>query len=299
MGGKQYQVITFTSYETKAVTEEKLRAVGATWWLYGVETCPDTGRVHLQGMAYSPVKRSWLRLMRPIHIEQCRDALKSIDYCKKGDQPHEEWDTQGKDGPNYGRNADVTEHGERPTFNIAGERKKLTNAQLLGGNLEELVENELLSLYQYPKVKEARSLFNLHKRKNVPPQGQHLWIYGPPRSGKSYAVYNKYKENIFMKQMNKWWDGYDGEKVVLLDDFDKGGKALGHHLKLWADYTLPVKGEIKRSTIPCFYDIFIVTSNYTIEEIFDDDPTLCAALKERFKVWHKATRQHDILFDEI
>lgn len=299
MPGKQFQIITFTSYETKESTEEKLRECGATWWLYGVETCPNTGRVHLQGMAYSPKKRSWLRAMQPIHIEQCRDPLKSIDYCKKGDQSHGEWDELGKDGPGYGRNANVVEHGDRPTFNIAGERAKLTNQQILKGNLEELVENEEISIYQYPKLKQAKALFNLHKRKNAPPAGQHLWIHGPPRTGKSYSVYNKYKDHMYNKMMNKWWDGYDGEKVVLLDDFDKGGKALGHHLKLWADYTLPVKGEVKNGTIPLFYDVFIVTSNYTIEEIFGEDPVLVEALKERFKVWSKPTRQHVIEFEEI
>ena len=51
-----------------------------------------------------------------------------------------------------------------------------------------------------------------------------LWLWGPPNTGKSYKARDisekQFGETPFIKDCNKWWDGYDGEKVVVLDDVD-------------------------------------------------------------------------------
>lgn len=296
MPGKQYQTITFTSFEPREILEQKLRDCGASWWLYGVEKTAD-GRTHLQGMAYAKKKCSWLTKMKPNHIEPCRSPLDSIAYCKKGEQSHEEWDKEGTKGPNYGKNAEVYTEGDQPTFNIAGEKEKLTNRQMLDGKLETLVEEESLSLYNYEKVKRAKTLFLLHTAMKTIPTQKALWIWGEPRSGKTTAVLNHYGvDKVFLKPQNKWWDGYDGEKIILLDDFDKGGTCLGHYLKIWADTVMPIKGEIKGTTSPLPYDRFIVTSNYSIEELFAGDEMLIQALRGRFHVQRKDTKLHTVDF---
>lgn len=292
MGGKQYQTICFTSFESREATEAKLRECGADWWIYGVETTSD-GRVHLQGMAYAKTKRSWLNKMRPIHIEPCKDPIKSIQYCRKGKQPHGEWELEGAKGSNYGKDAEVYEHGTQPTFNIRGERERLTNAQIINGNLEELVEQEKMSISAYPRIKMAKQMYQLHAKRPRAPEGPHWWIIGPPGSGKTTAAY-QYSTEIYIKSQNKWWDGYDGQEVVLLDDFDKGGTVLSHYLKIWADTVIPVKGEVKGGTVPLFYKNFIVTSNYAIEDLWPGEEEVIAALKRRFKVWKKPTKEHVI-----
>lgn len=93
-----------------------------------------------------------------------------------------------------------------------------------------------------------------------------IWIYGPPGTGKSTSVRNMYPE-LFIKAQNKWWDGYEGEETVLLDDLDKYGACLGHYLKIWSDRYV-FKGETKGSTVPICPKRFIVTSNCTIPQIF-------------------------------
>jgi len=88
-----------------------------------------------------------------------------------------------------------------------------------------------------------------------------MWIVGDPGVGKSRYVnaLNPYK-----KSLNKWWDGYLGEPVVLLDDFELDSlRYLDHYLKIWAD-RYSIRGEIKGGTIPLNYTHLYVTSNYTI-----------------------------------
>ncbi|KAG8174952.1 hypothetical protein JTE90_002474 [Oedothorax gibbosus] len=44
------------------------------------------------------------------------------------------------------------------------------------------------------------------------------WICGPPRCGKDYAV--RQLGTVYVKPLNKWWDGYDGEENVLISDVE-------------------------------------------------------------------------------
>lgn len=39
-----------------------------------------------------------------------------------------------------------------------------------------------------------------------------IWINGPPRCGKDYAV--RTLDLLYVKSINKWWDGYKNEKCV-------------------------------------------------------------------------------------
>jgi len=69
---------------------------------------------------------------------------------------------------------------------------------------------------------------------------------------------------------------------VLLEDFDKPGACLGHHLKIWTD-RYACTGETKGGQIPLNYDKFIITSNYRPEDIWED-PVLVEAIRRRFIV---------------
>ncbi len=106
-----------------------------------------------------------------------------------------------------------------------------------------------------------------------------VWLWGKPGVGKSRTARWLYP-NAYPKPLNKWWDGYQNEEFIILDDFDFDHRVLGHHLKQWSDH-YAFTAEQKGTSIRIRPQIICVTSNYAIEQIFLDS-MLCDAIKRRF-----------------
>ena len=107
------------------------------------------------------------------------------------------------------------------------------------------------------------------------------WYWGPAGSGKSRAARDNYP-GAYIKNSNKWWDGYLGEETVIIDELELGDTFMGHFLKLWGD-RYPFLGEIKGSGRRIRPLRIVITSNYSIEQIFGSDLELVRALKRRFE----------------
>lgn len=115
-----------------------------------------------------------------------------------------------------------------------------------------------------------------------------VWYWGVPGSGKSYKARIE-NPLAYIKMSNKWWDQYNREDTVLIEEIEKDAKYLGHFLKCWTD-RYPFRAERKGSTMFIRPKKLIITSNYSIDDIFGEDEVLAAAIKRRFTVTHFPTK---------
>lgn len=228
------------------------------------ESAPSTGHehVHIQVFFTAPVKLS-MKKIEPAHVEICRGTNKQcIDYIKK-------------DG-NI-----ILEKGEPPRGDV--------------GNIEEQWDNLIEQIHTNTVDKDSRMyaryhtyvdkrLHELKPKKTYDGKLKHknIWISGPPGTGKSLAARYCDDKHIYEKNINKWWDGYEDQKVVIIEDIDpEKAKNLAHHIKLWAD-RYPFTGEVKGGSIRInpTYNL-IVTSNYSLSDCFNE--TDAEAIRRRMK----------------
>ena len=231
------------------------------------------GTPHLQGYVSFINARTFESMSKFFegfaHLETARgNALDNKKYCTKD-------------------NVHVFEIGEPPVC-------KKVDWELLLNEFENLPINEFISKHPKEAIFHYQKLVNLsNARYQEQPQScyngslgsKNFWIYGAPRTGKSTWA-RKQCKNIYLKACNKWWTGYNHHyQLVLMEDFppyEQTKGALGQHMKLWADrftFTAETKGG-HLFIHPKDY-VFIVTSNYSIEECFGEGDV--EAIKGRFQ----------------
>lgn len=223
----------------------------------------ENGTHHLQGFVVFDKMMAFcrLRVLLPrAHWEQAMgNSKQAADYCKK-------------DG-NFKEVGVLSKKSEK------NEIVSATRDILSGSNMAEVASEHPGAFVKYYRGLQAYSLLWNEPYFHSDVRG--LWIYGKPGSGKSR--YARTFNNIFLKSQNKWWDGYDGQDVVVLDDLDEGGVCLGHYLKIWSDRYACV-GETKGGTINLKHKLFIVTSNYKIKDLFTEDNMMKSMLR-RFIIY--------------
>lgn len=70
---------------------------------------------------------------------------------------------------------------------------------------------------------------------------------------------------------------------------------LSHHLKIWAD-KYSCTGETKGYQVPLMHEKLVITSNFSIEELFKDKgDTTIEAIRRRFEIHHYPVRYGSVL----
>lgn len=116
--------------------------------------------------------------------------------------------------------------------------------------------------------------------------------YGKAGCGKSHYAHQL--DDVYSKPAGAWWDGYKGQKVILMDDYN--GSFMAHNellrvLDKWA-YNLQIKG----GYVQAQYETVIITSNNPPWRWYRDGlrPQLARRLHE---VYYIQSRTQEELID--
>jgi len=248
---------------------------GAAYIVAGKEIA-STGTPHLQGFVQWDNKMTLTRaisLLKGAHVSMCKGSAKqNIDYCTKDD-------------PN------PFEFGKRPKTQGSGQQERWTKAREMAsrGEFEDIDDELYIKYFHHFKAIYAENQVNPQALETM----DHLWIYGGTGTGKSHAVHTRYPDR-YIKNINKWWDGYTDQQVVHIDELDPTHTSfMTAFLKKWVD-KWPFNAEVKGSSKTIRPPKVIVTSNYSIDEM-NFPPADLPALKRRFREIKKEKGQDIII----
>lgn len=232
------------------------------------------GTEHLQGYIEMSKSCRWSvfkNILQGAHFEKrrgTRDQARS--YCKKEDTR--------KEGPwEYGVWSEKSQ-GKR---NDLEEVKRKIDSGASEMDIAEEHFNEWAKYYkafrEYKKIKTAQ--------RNWPMEVE--LIYGPPGVGKSKLAMEENPKAYWKAPQSKWFDGYEGEEVVILDDFrhDFTWTVL---LRLLDRY--PMLVECKGGHLQFVAKKIVITTNLLPTQWYDYSKFPWEALQRRITKWIYQTK---------
>lgn len=236
----------------------------------GHEIAPRTGEHHLQGylevfggkrITFATFKKFiCFKGLKPVWVASARgSALQNEDYTGKAK----------KEGRYYEKWGEFRNYGQGKSKEMVQVQKKLDLRVPIGTIYKEHFD---VSAKHYRFFKEYQSATRPQRAE----PSQVFYIYGPSGTGKSKYCFETWGHDpteVYWLPLQKaggnvWWDGYQGQPVVIIDDWYPGYFGAGHvafMLRLVDRYPfqVPVHGgqvEFRSKTI-------VFTSNTPIDEI--------------------------------
>lgn len=217
--------------------------------VFQAEMAPTTGKLHLQGYAEltSPFKMPGFKklLGSAAHCEAARGTPQQCkDYCTKTETRVSgpwEWGTMSKG------------QGARTDLEALVEMAKE------GKSVRECYDVLGVAAIKFNKYYDVarRELAPAALRENV----QVIVHWGDSGTGKTYDAMRAVEgENYFIKEAGPWWDGYQGETHVILDEFQGGFMTRNQLLRLLDVH--PVRVEIKGGVVHFAGRVIYITSNF-------------------------------------
>lgn len=242
--------------------------------------CGENGTFHYQGYL-ELVKQVESKDAGPIkmilgypgaHIEKRRGtAREAADYCKKLDETH-------IDGPwEFG---EISHSGMSDCSKLEKEEQNAWIDDLrIGAKQLSAVPADLIRACPMA-IKMALTMAPLVRREKV----DIYYIEGPTGIGKTYNIFERFPKAYrpIVSGDKVWFDGYDGEDTLLLDEL-RGNIKMSFLLQLLDPY--PLKVEVKGGMVAAKWTRVFITTNTPPEKWYPhlatEDPRTFSALLRR------------------
>lgn len=200
-------------------------ARNAKYLIYGHETAPSTGTKHLQGYLYMTNAiglRNLHECLPRAHFEIARGtAEENRKYCSKGENVREFGVL-----PRQGKRTDLQSVRDMVAHGATMEQIAFEATP----TLQALKYAETLMKYRRPEAREPPTVY---------------WFWGPTGTGKTRTAVEMAGPDVWMSGRDlQWWDGYFGQKNVILDDLRASTVKFPELLKILDryPYRVPIKG---------------------------------------------------------
>jgi len=266
--------------------------------VYQLERAPDTRKLHYQGLVCmkSSCRMSAVKTLITYdpHVEVCKSVKGSIDYCKKAESRVEGPWEHGEPPANQGKRSDLIKVYE-----------DVKSGKSMAAMLEE--DPTVAKWDKHIKVMKFAIMEKESDRQANKPEVYVLW--GDADTGKTYTAINRltvgkyYVLNGPSSRGGKlWYDGYEGQNTLILDDFSGKDFCYLDILKRILDeykYSVEIKGG---HTWACWHRI-IITSNiqprywypdWQGQPINDADPHKRALSRRIHHIYRMTSRGHYI-----
>lgn len=252
----------------------KLRASaeGFQYVIWGEEVAPGTGTPHLQGYVELTSKRTMGGLKKligvsTIHLEKAKgNCAQNQSYCKK-------------DG-NWSEFGSPLSQGSR------------SDLEAIQAEIDKGASNEEIADKYFSKWVIYRRSFDAYRELKVQPRTwktQVILLVGPTGVGKTRFVVDQAGDReLYVWGGDRWFDGYVGQDLVLLDDFEGHGINYKFLLRLLDRY--PMRVPVKGSFVEWHPRKIYITSNQRPETWRWDPPQYdVSALLRRITITHILT----------
>lgn len=242
----RYRRICFTLNNYTDEEYDSLKEMDCKWMIMGKETCPQTGTHHIQGAIVLNNQKTLSTLksmpgLRRAHMEPMMGTVEqSLAYCSKQD-------------PVPFQKGDIPQPGKRTDLMEACESLKE------GKTLRDIALDNPTTVVKYHKglISLRALLFEGTRTKPTV-----FWLHGDTGTGKTRSAVELGEQlggSYWISSGSlRWFDGYDGQRVAILDDFRCDSCEFNFLLRLLDRYNLRV--EYKGGFTDWRPEIIIVTS---------------------------------------
>lgn len=258
--GQRMTRVVFTLPNWTQPELDHLQSMDCRWLVIGKETCPTSGTPHLQGAVIFSTQRTFSQIKTMLglraHFEQMHGPpAASLAYCSKEDL-------------NPFVKGDLPEPGKRNDLHTVTERI------LAGSTLREIALDADIGAVAIVKFYRGLTTFRslVQPERTEPPKV--FWIFGPTGVGKTRCCFDagrrlqsRSESGIWISSGSlRWFDGYDSQEVVILDDFRTKHLQFSFFLRLLDRY--PMQVEVKGTFVRWLPKYIFITCPTEPDECF-------------------------------